>query len=145
MTTVQLSNRCIFLHALRMSMLVHSLRSANGLGNVGNEAFVDVMVTEDIVALVDVDALVDADGIVVVGAFVDVDALDVDDVGTIVDAVDAIVGAVIFGANVVAIDLVVDAAIDVCVDAIDMPTAAYITVMASNMLLNVLSEMYPTV
>lgn len=122
-----------------MSMLVHSLRSANGLGNVGNEAFVDVMVTEDIVALVDVN------GFVVVGTFVDDDALDVDDVGTIVDAVDAIVGAVIFGANVVAIDLVVDAAIDVCVDAIDMPTAAYITVMASNMLLNVLSEMYPTV
>lgn len=117
-----------------MSMLVHSLRSPNGLGKVGNEAFVGVIVTKDIVAFVDVDALVDVDGLVVVGAFV-----GVDDVGTIVDAVDAIVGVVIFGANVVAIDLVVDAAIDVCVDAIDMPTAAYITVMASNMLLNVLS------
>lgn len=122
-------------------MLVHSLRSAKGLGNVNNDVFVDVVAFKAVVALVDVDALV------AVVAFVDVDALDDDEVGTIVDVGPTIVGAVIFGANVVAIDVVADVAMDVfaAVEAIDMPTAAYITVRASNMLLNVLSKMFPTV
>lgn len=118
MTTVQLSNRFIFLHALRMSMLVHSLRSLSGLGNV------------DVVEpFVDIAAFVDAGAIVVVA-------------DTFFDSI------VVIGANVVdAIDVIVDA-VDVfaAVEAIDMPgskAAAYMKVRASNMLLHVLGNMFP--
>lgn len=104
-----------------MSMLVHSLRSPSGLGNVDVvEPFVDIAAFVDAGAIVDVaDTFLEP--IVVIGANV-VDAIDV-----IVDAVDVLD---MFAA----------------VEAIDMPgpaAVAYMKVRASNMLLHVLDNMFP--
>lgn len=97
-----------------MSMLVHSLRSPSGLGNVDVvEPFVDNAAT--------VDA-----GPIVADTFLD--------------------PIVVAGANVVdAIDVIVDGDFFATEEDIDMPgpaAAAYMKVRASNMLLDVVGNMF---
>lgn len=98
-----------------MSMLVHSLRSPSGLGNVDVvEPFVDNAATVDAGPIV-ADTFLDP--IVVAGA-------------NVVDAIDVIVDAGDFFATVEAIDMPGPAA------------AAYMKVRASNMLLDVVDNMF---